>query len=113
LIDADTHGSGQTRGGKAALAQLAAAGADAVLSGHVHDPFDMTIMPGAPDPHHRRGHAVGAGARHAAQLQPAGVESAGWAAGAGRHRKLIAPRGTQAQKRAEKPLFRIGSCRSD
>lgn len=46
LIDADTHGSGQTRGGKAALAQLAAAGADAVLSGHVHDPFDMTIDAG-------------------------------------------------------------------
>jgi hypothetical protein len=46
LIDADTHGSGQTRGGKAALAQLAAAGADAVLSGHVHDPFDMTINAG-------------------------------------------------------------------
>lgn len=43
LVDADTHGSGSTRGGRAALARLAAAGADAVLSGHVHDPFDLTI----------------------------------------------------------------------
>ncbi|HZU62956.1 MAG TPA: metallophosphoesterase [Novosphingobium sp.] len=41
LRDADTHGSGSTRGGGRALAQLAAAGAHAVLSGHVHDPFDM------------------------------------------------------------------------
>ncbi|MFW2831542.1 metallophosphoesterase family protein [Sphingomonas sp. ID0503] len=29
-----------TRGGKAALAALAAAGAKAVLTGHIHDPFD-------------------------------------------------------------------------
>jgi len=43
LVDADTHGTGSTRGGRAALARLAAAGADAVLSGHVHDPFDLTI----------------------------------------------------------------------
>jgi 3',5'-cyclic AMP phosphodiesterase CpdA len=39
LVDADTHGTGSTRGGRAALARLAAAGADAVLSGHVHDPL--------------------------------------------------------------------------
>jgi len=32
---------GRTRGGRAALALLAAAGADLVVSGHVHDPFDM------------------------------------------------------------------------
>ena len=43
LIDADTVGSGQTRGGKAALAALVRAGAQAVLSGHVHDPFDLTL----------------------------------------------------------------------
>jgi 3',5'-cyclic AMP phosphodiesterase CpdA len=40
LVDADTHGTGSTRGGRKALAALAAAGVDAVLSGHVHDPFD-------------------------------------------------------------------------
>lgn len=43
LVDADTNGSGSTRGGQRALAALARAGADAVLSGHVHDPFDLTI----------------------------------------------------------------------
>lgn len=44
LVDADTAGSGSTRGGKAALAALARGGAQAVLSGHVHDPFDMTLV---------------------------------------------------------------------
>lgn len=43
LVDADTEGSGSTRGGAAALAALARAGAQAVLSGHVHDPFDLTL----------------------------------------------------------------------
>lgn len=43
LVDADTASSGSTRGGRAALAALARAGASAVLSGHVHDPFDLTI----------------------------------------------------------------------
>jgi len=43
LVDADTEGSGSTRGGRQALAALAAAGVDAVLSGHVHDPFDMMV----------------------------------------------------------------------
>ena len=43
LVDADTDGTGSTRGGKSALAALARAGADAVLSGHVHDPFDLTV----------------------------------------------------------------------
>lgn len=43
LVDADTESSGSTRGGKSALAALARAGAQAVLSGHVHDPFDMTL----------------------------------------------------------------------
>ncbi len=32
---------GRTRGGAEALASLAEAGADAVLSGHVHDAFDL------------------------------------------------------------------------
>lgn len=40
LIDADTRTTGRTRGGASALAALAAAGADAVCTGHVHDPFD-------------------------------------------------------------------------
>lgn len=43
LVDADTEGSGSTRGGKRALAALAKAGAQVVLSGHVHDPFDFTL----------------------------------------------------------------------
>ena len=43
LVDADTEGSGSTRGGRPALAALARAGADAVLSGHVHDPFDISL----------------------------------------------------------------------
>jgi 3',5'-cyclic AMP phosphodiesterase CpdA len=43
LIDADTESTGSTRGGKHALAALAQAGADAVLSGHVHDPFDLML----------------------------------------------------------------------
>jgi 3',5'-cyclic AMP phosphodiesterase CpdA len=43
LIDAQTHSSGSTRGGKQALAALAQAGAHAVLSGHVHDAFDLQV----------------------------------------------------------------------
>jgi len=41
LIEAGTRSSSRTRGGREALAALAAAGADAVLTGHVHDPFDI------------------------------------------------------------------------
>ena len=41
LIEAGTRSSARTQGGPAALEQLAAAGADAVLTGHVHDPFDV------------------------------------------------------------------------
>jgi 3',5'-cyclic AMP phosphodiesterase CpdA len=44
LVDADTKSSGSTRGGKLALAELAKAGADAVLSGHVHDAFDLVVQ---------------------------------------------------------------------
>jgi 3',5'-cyclic AMP phosphodiesterase CpdA len=46
LVEADTDSTGSTRGGKAALAALAQAGADAVLSGHVHDAFDLTVQTG-------------------------------------------------------------------
>jgi len=35
---------GKTRGGRQALAALARAEADAVLSGHVHDPFDLAAQ---------------------------------------------------------------------
>ena len=41
LIEARTQATAATRGGVEALAALAAAGADAVLTGHVHDPFDV------------------------------------------------------------------------
>lgn len=41
LIDMGTSGTARTQGGVNALAALAAAGADAVLTGHVHDPFDI------------------------------------------------------------------------
>jgi 3',5'-cyclic AMP phosphodiesterase CpdA len=41
LIEPHTRGTSATRGGAEAFAALAAAGADAVLTGHVHDPFDI------------------------------------------------------------------------
>lgn len=41
LIDVGTKSSGETRGGAVALDAVVAAGAHAVLSGHVHDPFDI------------------------------------------------------------------------
>ncbi|MBS0482690.1 MAG: metallophosphoesterase [Proteobacteria bacterium] len=43
LVEADTEATASTRGGKAALAALARAGAHAVLTGHVHDAFDLTV----------------------------------------------------------------------
>lgn len=43
LVEADTHATASTRGGKRAMVALARAGADAVLSGHVHDPFDRHV----------------------------------------------------------------------
>ena len=44
LIDRDAIKSrGRTLRGQEALSKLAAAGADAVISGHVHDPFDAEI----------------------------------------------------------------------
>ena len=42
LIDAGTQSTAETRGGADAIEALAAAGARVVLSGHVHDPFDVT-----------------------------------------------------------------------
>ena len=41
LMEPGTRSTSRTRGGEAALAALAKAGAHAVLSGHVHDPFDV------------------------------------------------------------------------
>lgn len=41
LIDVGTKSSGETRGGAVALNAVVSAGAHAVLSGHVHDPFDI------------------------------------------------------------------------
>jgi len=41
LVDVGTKSSGETDGGAAALDAIVAAGAHAVLSGHVHDPFDL------------------------------------------------------------------------
>ncbi len=41
LIEAGTSSTARTRGGVSALEALAIAGAHAVLSGHVHDPFDI------------------------------------------------------------------------
>jgi 3',5'-cyclic AMP phosphodiesterase CpdA len=43
LIEGGTKGTAKTRHGDAALTALAAAGAHAVLSGHVHDPFDVPV----------------------------------------------------------------------
>ncbi|WP_343525864.1 metallophosphoesterase [Sphingomonas sp.] len=43
LIEGGTKGTAKTRNGDVALTRLAAAGAHAVLSGHVHDPFDVPI----------------------------------------------------------------------
>jgi len=41
LVPAQEGGKNPTIGGNMAFAQIAAAGADAVLSGHVHLPFDL------------------------------------------------------------------------
>ena len=41
LIEGGTSGTARTRGGASALAALAQAGAHALLTGHVHDPFDI------------------------------------------------------------------------
>jgi 3',5'-cyclic AMP phosphodiesterase CpdA len=46
LIEAGTTGTARTHRGDAALTDLAAAGAHAVLTGHVHDPFDIPVERG-------------------------------------------------------------------
>ena len=46
LIEGPTTGTARTRHGDAALDALAAAGVHAVLSGHVHDPFDVPVERG-------------------------------------------------------------------
>ena len=43
LLDIGLTEAARTHGGAAALEQLAAAGADAVLTGHVHYPFDIPV----------------------------------------------------------------------
>ncbi|EZP57291.1 MULTISPECIES: metallophosphoesterase family protein [Sphingomonas] len=43
LIEGPTKGTASTRNGDGALTALAEAGAHAVLSGHVHDPFDVPV----------------------------------------------------------------------
>lgn len=43
LIEGPTKGTASTRHGDVALTALAEAGAHAVLSGHVHDPFDVPV----------------------------------------------------------------------
>lgn len=50
LVEAGTRTQAKTRGGERALAALVEAGAHAVLTGHVHDPFDVE--------HHHEGRAV-------------------------------------------------------
>ena len=47
LVEAGTRTHGGTHGGVEALRCLAAAGADAVLTGHAHDPFDRLWRDGA------------------------------------------------------------------
>ena len=46
LVEVGTHATGKTHKGQQALAALTAAGAHAILSGHVHDPFDVTLERG-------------------------------------------------------------------
>jgi len=46
LVEGGTAMHSRTRGGMAALEALGRAGAHAVLSGHVHDPFDLLAPAG-------------------------------------------------------------------
>lgn len=46
LVETGTHGTALTHGGNKALKALGEAGVHAVLSGHVHDPFDMIYKSG-------------------------------------------------------------------
>ena len=79
LVDAGTHSSGSTRGGRQALAALAHAGADAVLSGHVHDPFDLNVEAGG-----HRIRLIGAGTLSARlRKSPPGYNLLEWTAETG------------------------------
>lgn len=79
LVDAGTRSSGSTRGGRRALAALARAGADAVLSGHVHDAFDLALKAeGLPV------RLIGAGTlSHRLRATPPGYNRLEWRAAAG------------------------------
>ena len=44
LVERSAHGKLLTRGGNRAMAELAARGVLAVLSGHIHDPFDRVVQ---------------------------------------------------------------------
>ena len=46
LVEVGTRGTALTHGGTRALAELAKRDVLAVLSGHVHDPFDLTVATG-------------------------------------------------------------------
>lgn len=46
LIEGGTRGTAKTRNGRQALEAFAQAGVHAVLSGHVHDPFDRPVQVG-------------------------------------------------------------------
>ena len=70
LIEPHTKASAQTHRGAEAIAALATAGANAVLTGHVHDAFDIKhAVAGDDDPHDRRGHAVRTHTRRSALVQ--------------------------------------------
>lgn len=79
LVDAGTHSTGSTRGGHQALAALAHAGADAVLSGHVHDAFDLDVEAGG-----HRIRLIGAGTLSARlRKSPPGYNLLEWSAQTG------------------------------
>jgi 3',5'-cyclic AMP phosphodiesterase CpdA len=79
LVDSGTKSSGSTRGGRRALAALARAGADAVLSGHVHDAFDLAL-----DAEGRTVRLIGAGTlSHRLRATPPGYNRLEWTAEAG------------------------------
>jgi 3',5'-cyclic AMP phosphodiesterase CpdA len=79
LVDAGTKSSGSTRGGRRALAALTRAGADAVLSGHVHDAFDLALeVDGLPV------RLIGAGTlSHRLRATPPGYNRLEWSSEAG------------------------------
>jgi len=79
LVEADTEATASTRGGKPALAALVRAGAQAVLTGHVHDAFDLTLeIDGQPI------RLIGAGTlSHRLRTTPPGYNRLEWSTEAG------------------------------